>query len=98
MQVPFVGRAAASFPVDPGERAVGQPGDEVIAPRVIAVPPARLDALRTSERSEFAFFQLFRFKKPNWARAGSRIRSRIPFAGLDAPPGVLRAMIRQRGE
>src|SRR5258707_12976069 len=93
MQVPL-----PFFPVDPGERAP-ELGDEVIAPRVVAVPPAAGDALGAGDERELGFFHRPNFvQEPCRPRAGLHELVRIPFAGLDAAPGVLRAVIGIGGD
>src|SRR6266571_3174827 len=84
MQVPF-----ARFAIDPGKRFL-QPGDEVIAPRLVAVPPAALDALGPGEQRELRLGDAARrLEQPQRPRAGLPELARVPFARLDAPPGVL---------
>src|SRR5688500_11721873 len=85
--------------VDPGERRVGQLRDEVVAARLVAVPPPRPDALGAGEQDELAFCHFFSsFKQPKRARSGLMEVVRIPLARLDAPPGMLRAVVGMRGE
>src|SRR5687768_11799228 len=101
MQVPF-----AAFAVDPAQRdgmetrrvSRSELGDEVVALRVVAVPPAALDALRPGEQAEAALLQLPRLQQPQRARPGRVELARIPFAGLDALPGMLGAMVGIGGE
>src|SRR3989442_6044539 len=91
MQVPLPFLA-----VYPGERAA-ELGDEVVAPRVVAVPPAAGDALGTGEQRELGFFHRKSFfQEPRRTRPRLHELVRIPFAGLDAPPGVLGTMVRVR--
>src|ERR671918_362263 len=93
MQVPL-----PFFAVDPAERATRQPGDEIVAPGVVAIPPAGLDAFRAGERHELALLQPLGLEKPYgpWPRRTEL--ARIPLARLDAPPGVLGTMVGLRGE
>src|SRR6188508_3256099 len=94
MQVPFTRLA-----VDPRERGIRQARHEVVALRVVAVPPARLDALRAGERRKFAFAQFFFFfQQPQRARSWRAKFARVPFARLDAAPGMLGAVIGLGGE
>src|SRR5690349_15328527 len=89
MQVPLAGLA-----VDPGRRNVPF-GDEVVALRVVAVPPARLDALGAREQLEFILAEAARIlEEPERARPGLDEFARLPFARLDAAPGQLGAMVR----
>src|SRR6185503_14254775 len=92
MQVPFAG-----FAVDP---AVGfaQPGEKIVAARLVAVPPARFDALWPRQQSEFGFLYFSGFHKPKRTRARLYKLARVPVAGLDAPPGELGPVVRLRGE
>src|ERR671919_1906935 len=83
MQIPF-----PSFSVDPAKRSVRQAGDEVIALGVVAVPPSRFDPFRADERRESADVDFFRLEKPQRPRTRGRRFARVPFAGLDAAPGV----------
>src|SRR5258706_16142434 len=93
MQVPL-----PFFPEDPGERAP-ELGDEVVAPRVVAVPPAAGDALGAGDERELGFFHRPNFvQEPCRPRAGLHELARIPFARLDAVPGVLRAVIGIGGD
>src|SRR5437868_7737276 len=84
----------AVFSIYPGERS-SQLGDEIVAPGLIAVPPAAGDALGTGDELELAF--LYRddlFQQPCRARPGVDKIMRIPFTGLDAAPGVLGPVVR----
>src|SRR5258708_14073296 len=93
MQVPL-----PLFSIYPGERAA-ELGDEVVAPRVVAVPPAAGDALGAGDERELGFFHRPNFvQEPCRPRAGLHELVRIPFAGLDAAPGVLRAVIGIGGD
>src|SRR5713226_3740569 len=84
MEVPF-----ARFAVDPGKRFL-QPGNEVIALRLVAVAPAALDALGPGEQRELRLGDAARrLEQPQRPRAGLPELARVPFARLDAPPGVL---------
>src|SRR5262245_31908064 len=90
MQIPFAG-----FAVDPGHRLLFQLRNEVVALRLVAVPPARLDALGTGEQRELAVAQpARRLQQPQRARAGLPELARLPFARLDAAPGELGAVVR----
>src|SRR5436309_14835051 len=83
----------AFLSVHPCERAA-QFGDEVVAPRVVAVPPAAGDALGTGDQAELSLFHRKNFfQKPGGPRPGLHELMRIPFAGLDAAPRMLRAVI-----
>src|SRR5688572_20263790 len=93
MHVPF-----AVFAIHPADRCIAQARDEVIAPRVVAIPPARLDALRSCKRAEFPFTDFLRFEKPNWPRSRRGGLTRVPLAGLDAAPGMFRTVIGLRRE
>src|SRR3954470_16470525 len=94
MQVPF-----ASFTKDPAERAALELGDEIVALRLVAVPPAALDALRAGEQRELHRAQpARRLEQPQRPRARLAELARIPFARLDAPPGVLGAVVGLGGE
>src|SRR5260221_587363 len=93
MQVPL-----PLFSIYPGERAA-ELGDEVVAPRVVAVPPAAGDALGAGDERELGFFHRPNFvQEPCRPRAGLHELVRIPFARLDAAPGVLRAVIGIGGD
>src|SRR5258708_32289760 len=93
MQVPL-----PLFSIYPGERAA-ELGDEVVAPRVVRVPPAAGDALGAGDERELGFFHRPNFvQEPCRPRAGLHELVRIPFARLDAAPGVLRAVIGIGGD
>src|SRR2546428_12957154 len=82
------------FAIDPNEDAA-ELGDEVIAPRVVTVPPAAGDALGTGDQRELRFFHRKSFfQEPRRTRPGLHELVRIPFAGLDAAPRVLGAVVR----
>src|ERR1051325_5239063 len=83
----------AVFPVDPGER-FAEPGDEVVAPRLVAVPPAALDPLRAGRKLHLRLLYRERLMQEP-CRPGPRRGelARIPVAGLDAPPGVLGTVV-----
>src|SRR5689334_17695469 len=84
---------------DPREGVVRQPRNEIVTPRFIAVPPAALDALRAAEQREFRFRHAAPFlEQPQRARTRLPVFARIPFTRLDAPPRMLRPVIRLRGE
>src|SRR5258706_2715506 len=88
MQVPL-----PLFSIYPGERAA-ELGDEVVAPRVVAIPPAAGEALGAGDERELGFFHRPSFvQEPCRPRAELHELVRIPFARLDAAPGVLRAVI-----
>src|SRR6185503_19888658 len=94
MQGPF-----AAFAVDPGGGVARQPGDEVSALRFVAVPPAALDAFLPGEQREFRLGQAARlFQQPQRSRARQQELALIPFARLNAPPGMLGPVIGLRGE
>src|SRR5688500_15807817 len=93
MQEPFAG-----FAVDPRLGLVRQACDEVVAARFVAIPPARLDALGPCKQDEFTFIQFLRFEQPQRARPRWTELVRVPFTRLDAPPGMLGAMVGMRGE
>src|SRR5258706_16315855 len=60
---------ALSFPVDPRERRLPGAGDEVVAPRLGAVPPARFDAFGPREQRERPFREAARLiEQPQRAR------------------------------
>src|SRR5437762_13924314 len=82
------------FSVYPGERSA-EFGNEVVPPSFVAVPPAAGDALGTGDEREPAFLHRDDlFQQPCRARAGLDEVVRIPFAGLDAAPGVLGSVVR----
>src|SRR5947199_2113294 len=86
------------FAVDPGERALAA-RDEVVALRLVAVPPAALDALRAGKQMEVLVVDLpGRIHEPNRARAGLAELARVPLTGLDAPPRVLGTVVGLRRE
>src|SRR5215210_4181843 len=93
MQVPV-----AFFSIHPCERAAER-GDEVVAPRLVAVPPAARDALGAGDEIEplFVYRNGF-FQQPCRARPRWREVVRIPVARLHASPGVFRTMIRKRAQ
>src|SRR5437879_3306643 len=85
----------AGFAVNPAQGRIGKADDEVVAPRLVAVPPAALDALGAGEQLQIVFaHRARRLEQPQRARAWMPELPRIPFAGLDAPPAVFRTMIR----
>src|SRR3981189_1461302 len=85
----------AGFAVNPAQGRIGKAGDEVVAPRLVAVPPAALDALGAGEQLQIVFaHRARRLEQPKRTRAWMPELARIPFAGLDAPPAVFRTMIR----
>src|SRR5262245_40951321 len=94
MQVPFPG-----FTIDPAERAALELGDEVVALRLVAVPPAAFDALRAGEHADLPGAEPARgLEQPQRPCAGRADLARVPFARLDAPPGVLGPMVGLGGE
>src|SRR5260221_14668722 len=85
--------------VNPAAGIVRQPGDKVIALRLVAVPPAALDALRPGKEREVRFEQAARLlQQPQRPRPRLPELARIPFAGLDPAPGMLGPMLGLRGE
>src|SRR5919204_1565701 len=91
MHVPVAG-----FAVDPGERAA-ELGDEVVAPRRVAVPPAAGDALGTGNEHERAFLDRnYSFQQPSRPRPRLHELVRVPFPGRDAPPRVFGTMVGKR--
>src|SRR5438045_184647 len=92
MQVPL-NVFAAFFSIHPGKRWP-ELGDEIIAPRLVAIPPAAGDALGTGDELEPAFLHRDRpFEQPGRARTRLHELVRIPFARLDAAPGIFRPMV-----
>src|SRR5438067_5057949 len=86
----------AFLAIDPGERT-SQLGDEVIASRLVAIPPAAGDALRTGEQLELGLRDASRtLVEPRRPRSRLHEIVRIPLARRDAPPGVLRPVVRKR--
>src|SRR5690242_20249540 len=91
MQVPL-----ALFAIDPGERGF-EPGDEIVAPGLVAVPPAAFDALGPGgELERIRREAARRLEQPGRPRTGLAEFARVPVAGLDASPGVLGTMIGHR--
>src|ERR1700694_49608 len=89
MQEPFAG-----FAVNPAQGRIGKTGDEIVAPRLVAVPPAAFDTLGAGKQQEIVFaHRARRLEQPERAWAGMPELPRLPFAGLDAPPAVLWTMI-----
>src|SRR5437879_11718399 len=81
------------LPVYPGECAA-KLRHEVIAPRLIAIPPAAGDALGSGDQRELSFFHRKSFfQEPRGPRPRLHELVRVPFAGLDAAPRMLRAMV-----
>src|ERR1700682_3282421 len=93
MQVPFAG-----FAIDPGERIVAKLRYEVIALRLVAVPPAAFDAPGSREERDLRLLQPPRLGEPGRPGPGLPEFPRVPVPGLDAPPGVLGTMVRRGGE
>src|SRR2546421_7353111 len=94
MQVPL-----SLFAVDPGEGGLAKARDEIVAPRVVAVPPAAFDALGSGEELEARLVETARrLDEPGGPRTRLAELARVPVAGLDAPPGILRAVVRRGGE
>src|SRR5579859_3036235 len=88
MHVPLI-----VFAVYPGERWP-QLGDKIVAARFIAVPPAAGDALGTGDEREPAFLHRDDpLQEPSRTRARLHKVVRIPFAGLDAAPGIFRPVV-----
>src|SRR5207237_1954031 len=93
MQVPL-----PFFSVYPAQGAA-ELGDEVIAPRVVAVPPAAGDALRAGDERQLGFFHRPSFlQEPCRPRAGLHELVQVPLARRDAAPGVLRAGVGVGGD
>src|SRR5262245_19500748 len=93
MQVPL-----AVFAVDPGRRVVF-PCDEVVAPRLVAVPPARFDALGTGEqRGRLLPEPARRLEQPQRSPPRLAELARLPLARLDRAPGELGTVIGMQGE
>src|SRR5262245_47803310 len=88
MQPPFAG-----FAIDPGEARLAQPCDEIVAPRLVAVPPAALDALRPGEQREGALGEPPRLEEPGRPRPGLAELARLPVARRHAPPGAFRPVV-----
>src|SRR3954469_12070925 len=87
----------AFLPVHPRQR-FAEPGDEVVAPRLVAVPPAAFDALGAGEQGELVLIEDFwRLEQPCRPRSRLHEMARIPVAGLDAPPGVLGTVVGAAG-
>jgi len=83
MQVP-----GALFAVDPRHRAADL-RDEVIAPRIVAIPPTAGDALGTGEQDERRLIHADYFvEEPGGPRPGLHEFVRVPLAGLHPPPGI----------
>src|SRR5256885_12980142 len=88
---------AVVFAVDPDHGRVVRARDEVIALRLVAVPPSRLDALGTGEELEFLFADApRRLEQPERPRPRLPELARIPFPKLDAAPGVFGTMVGLR--
>src|SRR6267142_2201825 len=82
--------------IDPGQRAA-EFGDKIIALRLVAVPPPARDALGTRDQREPAFRHgNDPVQQPCRPRPGRHELVRIPFARLDALPGVLGAVVGVR--
>src|SRR5436190_20601094 len=94
MQAPL-----AAFAADPAGGVVRQPSDEVVALRLVAVPPSAFDTLRAGEQREFRLGQATRPRQePERSSARLPELARIPFAGLDPAPGMLGPVVGLRGE
>src|SRR6185369_17927717 len=94
-------RPRAALAINPGERALAGARDEVVALCFGAVPPACLDALRTSEQREVAFREAARrLDQPQRARGGAAAGLFLPgqarSLGGDERDRPLRAMIFAR--
>src|SRR4051812_36477314 len=88
---------AVAFAVDPDEGRIARAGDEVVALRLVAVPPAAFDALRPREQLEVhAPEAARRLQQPGGALPRLGEVPRVPVAGLDPPPRIFRAMVRIR--
>src|SRR5438067_13127204 len=86
------------FSVYPAQGAA-ELGDEVVAPRVVAVPPAAGDALGTGDERQLGFFHRPSFlQEPCRPRAGLHELVQVPLARRDAAPGVLRTVIGIGGD
>src|SRR5438094_7978142 len=91
-----MGIPGALFSIDPGERAA-QLGDEVVAARLVAVPPAAGDALGARDEHELGFANApWRGEQPRRPRPGLHEIVRVPIARLDPPPGIFRPTVRKR--
>src|SRR4051812_23385030 len=89
MEKPF-----ARFAVHPCQGAACGLGNEVIAFRVVSVPPARLDPLGTGKELELRLgHPSCRIEQPCRPRSGWGCLARLPFARLYLLPGMLRAMV-----
>src|SRR5437764_6329582 len=84
--------------IDPGERAP-ELGDKIVAPRVIAIPPAAGDAFRAGDQRKLGLRDPARpLEEPCRPRPRLYEVVRVPLAGLDAAPGVLRTVIGIGGD
>src|SRR5690349_18839316 len=93
MQVP-----AVFFAKDPDERFLA-PGDEVVALRLVAVPPAAFDALRAGKQMKILIRNSPRgIEQPERPRPRLAELPRVPFAWLDAAPGALGPVVGLRGK
>src|SRR6267143_1399522 len=72
-------------------------GDEIIAPRFVAVPPAAGDALGPRDERKLGFGHApWRGEQPCRPWSGLDEIMRVPVARLDPLPGVFRPMVRKR--
>src|SRR6185503_194809 len=90
---------AVFFAVDPDHRRVVRARDEIVALRLVAVPPSRLDTLGTGKQLELLLADApRRLEQPQRPRPRLPEFARIPLAELDAAPGVFGTMIGLRRE
>src|SRR5258706_5229860 len=93
MQIPF-----ACCAIDPAQSGFPEPGDEVVALCLVAVPPAALDALGPDQQREAALAQPARLEQPRRPRPGVAELARLPVPRRDAPPGVFGPVVRVERE
>src|SRR5262249_44521638 len=86
----------AFLPIDPGDGAADL-GDEVVAARLVTVPPAAGDAFGTGDERQPGFCNPSGLRQQP-CRPRPRLHEivRVPVARLDTPPGVFRPMVRKR--
>src|SRR5882672_3660079 len=90
---------AVALPINPQERPFVRAGDEVVALRLVAVPPAAFDALGPGKQLELQPRKApRRLEQPERTRAGRPEFARIPFARLHPPPGEFRPVVGLGGE
>src|SRR5712691_2216617 len=101
MQVPPI--FATALAIDPHERFVLRPGDEVVAGDVVPVPPAGLDTLGTGKQIKRSFIVRHRadFLEPLWTieqpeRAFAKIDLRLLCAQLGGGDGALGTVLGPR--